>query len=42
MICVLNASIAAGSDTTVDILMNSVGLLILNDMDNIVCKIFLL
>lgn len=38
---VLNASMTAGSDNPVDILMNSMGLLILNDMDNIVAQLFL-
>jgi hypothetical protein len=39
-ICVLNASNAAGQDDAVDILMNSTGLLVLNDMDNIVAAMF--
>lgn len=39
-ICVVNASLTAGSDSVVDILMNAVGLLILNDLDNIVGKLY--
>lgn len=37
---VLNASITAGSNNPVDILMNSMGLLILNKMDNIIATLF--
>ena len=36
----INASNAAGQGNAVDILMNSTGLLILNDMDNIVGALF--
>lgn len=39
-ICFLNASITASNSNPVDILMNSTGLLVLNDMDNIVFLIF--
>lgn len=39
-ICVLNACLTAGTDSVVDILMNAVGLMILNDLDNIVGKLY--
>lgn len=39
-ICSVNAQVAAGQDNPVDILMNSTGLLILNDMDNIIGVLF--
>lgn len=38
----LNASLTAGQSTPVDILMNSMGLLVINDMDNIFGSIFLM
>lgn len=40
-IATLNASIAAGQDNVVDILMNSTGLLILNDLDNLIGQLFI-
>lgn len=41
-IAILNASLTAGQSTPVDILMNSIGLLIINEMDNIFGSIFLM
>lgn len=41
-IAILNASLTAGQATPVDILMNSMGLLVINDMDNIFGSIFLI
>jgi hypothetical protein len=38
----LNASLTAGQETPVDILMNSMGLLVINDMDNIFGSMFLM
>lgn len=38
---IVNASLTAGSSTPIDILMNSMGLLVLNDIDNIVSGIFM-
>ena len=40
-ICILNASLTAGSSNFVDILLNAVGLMILNDLDNIVGSIYI-
>ena len=40
-ICFINAMLTAGCGTPIDILMNSVGLLILNDLDNIVGTLFI-
>lgn len=39
-ICVLNAALTAGSNNFVDILLNAVGLMILNDLDNIVGALY--
>jgi len=40
-ICLLNALLTASLKSTVDILMNAVGLLVLNDLDNIIGAIYL-
>ena len=40
MLCLLNGSLTAGSETVLDILMNAVGLIVLNDLDNIIGTIF--
>ena len=39
-LCLLNAELTAGAENAADILMNSVGLLVLNDLDNIVGMMF--
>lgn len=40
-ICVINATLTAGSDSVLSILMNAVGLMVLNDLDDIVGKLFI-
>ena len=40
MLCLLNGTLTAGSKTVLDILMNAVGLIVLNDLDNIIGAIF--
>jgi len=40
MLCLLNGTLTAGSETILDILMNAVGLIVLNDLDNIIATIF--
>lgn len=41
VVCVVNALLCAGSDSVLDILMNALGLMILNDLDNIVGSLFI-
>ena len=39
-LCLLNGSLTAGSETIIDILMNAVGLIVLNDLDNVIGNIY--
>ena len=41
MLCILNGTLTAGSETVLDILMNAVGLIVLNDLDNIIAAVFI-
>ena len=40
LLCLLNGTLTAGSETVLDILMNAVGLVVLNDLDNIIGMIY--